>query len=59
MANTIKESKGRTSQKHIMTKRVCDLCGKNMLQSEIETEIHYVGYARPRRRIMHAKAKCG
>ncbi len=41
MANTIKESKGVTSQKDIITKVRCPVCHNLMRQNEISVEIAF------------------
>jgi hypothetical protein len=41
MANTIKESKGITSQKDIVTGVRCPICNQLMRQNEISVEIAF------------------
>ena len=47
MANTIKESKGVTSQKDILTKLRCPICSNLMRQNEISVEIAFRHTRRP------------
>ena len=49
MANTIKESKGVTSQKDIVTRLRCPICNNLMLQNEISVEIAFRHSRRPGR----------
>jgi hypothetical protein len=63
MANTIKESKGVTSQKDIFTKLRCPICSNLMRQNEISVEIAFrhtrqPGEPKRERIIKHAK-NCG
>ncbi len=63
MANNIKESKGVTSQKDIMTKLRCGVCGNLMRQNEISVEIafrHSRNAGEPKReRVMKHAKNCG
>ena len=63
MANTIKESKGVTSQKDIVTKLRCPICNNMMRQNEITVEIAFrhsrkAGEPKRERVLKHAK-NCG
>jgi len=63
MANTIKESKGVTSQKDIVTKLRCPICSNMMRQNEITVEIAFrhsrkAGEPKRERVLKHAK-NCG
>ena len=63
MANTIKESKGVTSQKDIVTKLRCAICNNMMRQNEITVEIAFrhsrkAGEPKRERVLKHAK-NCG
>jgi hypothetical protein len=60
MANTIKESKGVTSQKDIVTHLRCPICNNLMRQNEIGVEIAFrharqPGEPRRERIIKHTK----
>jgi hypothetical protein len=63
MANTIKESKGVTSQKDILTKLRCPICSNLMRQNEISVEIAFRHTRRPgepkRERIVKHAKNCG
>jgi hypothetical protein len=63
MANTIKESKGVTSQKDILTSVKCPVCGNFMRQNEISVEIAFrhtrrAGEPKRERIVKHAR-NCG
>jgi hypothetical protein len=62
MANTIKESKGVTSQKDILTSVKCPVCGNFMRQNEISVEIAFRHTRRPgepkRERIVKHARNC-
>ena len=62
MANTIKESKGVTSQKDILTKLRCPICGNLMRQNEISVEILFRHSRKPgepkRERVMKHTKNC-
>ena len=60
MANTIKESKGVTSQKDVVTNIRCPICGRLMRQNEITVEIAFrhgrkPGEPKRERLLKHAK----
>lgn len=60
MANTIKDSKGITSQKDVMTHLRCPICHNYMRQNEIAVEIAFrharqAGEPRRQRIIKHTK----
>jgi hypothetical protein len=63
MANTIKESKGVTSQKDIETNIRCPICNRYMRQNEISVEIAFRHSRKPgepkRERIMKHARNCG
>jgi hypothetical protein len=60
MANTIKESKGVTSQKDILTNIRCPICNRYMRQNEISVEIAFRHSRKPKReRIMKHARNCG
>lgn len=63
MANNIKESKGVTSQKDVVTKLRCPVCGQLMRQNEISVEIAFRHSRRPgepkRERVMKHAKNCG
>lgn len=63
MANTIKESKGVTSQKDIVTKIRCPICSNFMRQNEISVEIAFRHARRPgepkRERVVKHAKNCG
>lgn len=63
MANTIKESKGVSSQKDIMTNLTCPVCHQRMRQNEISVEIAFRHTRNPgepkRERIMKHSKNCG
>jgi hypothetical protein len=62
MANTIKESKGVLSQKDIVTKLRCPVCGNYMRQNEISVEIAFRHSRQPgepkRERVMKHTKNC-
>ena len=62
MANTIKESKGVTSQKDIVTSLRCPICQQLMRQNEISVEIAFRHSRRPgepkRERIIKHTKNC-
>lgn len=63
MANTLKESKGVTSQKEITTRLRCHVCKQLMRQHEISVEIAFRHSRRPgepkRERIVKHARNCG
>lgn len=62
MANTIKESKGVTSQKDIVTSQRCGICHQLMRQNEISVEIAFRHGRKPgepkRERIVKHSRNC-
>jgi hypothetical protein len=62
MANTIKESKGVTSQKDIVTAQRCPICHNLMRQNEISVEIAFRHQRKPgepkRERILKHSKNC-
>ena len=63
MANTIKESKGITSQKDVVTNHRCPICNRHMRQNEIGIEIAFrhgrnAGEPKRQRIVKHAR-NCG
>ncbi|MFN2568491.1 MAG: hypothetical protein ABR564_02680 [Candidatus Dormibacteria bacterium] len=63
MANTIKDSKGVTSQKEIVTRLRCPVCSQLMRQNEISVEIAFRHARKPgepkRERIVKHARNCG
>jgi hypothetical protein len=63
VANTIKDSKGVTSQKEILTRLRCPVCHQLMRQNEISVEIAFRHSRKPgepkRERIMKHARNCG
>lgn len=63
MANTIKESKGVTSQKEVLTSVRCPICKQFMRQNEISVEIAFRHSRKPgepkRERIIKHSKNCG